>query len=598
MMLRIITLFFSVLVQFSLFAQKPNVIIIMTDDQGYGDLSCHGNPAIRTPNLDKLYEQSVRFTNFHVDPTCAPTRGALMTGKYSHRVRVWHTIQGGNQMRASEQTMAEVFKANGYETAIFGKWHLGSNYPYRPMDRGFDEWLGSGDGGPGTTYDYFWNDRVNDNLWHNGERKLFEGYNPDVFFNAAIEYIGKTGKEKPFFLYLPTYVPHAPHSIPDTSWLKPYTDMGLNVELATFFAMIERVDKNIGRLRETLLENSLKQSTLLIFLTDNGGTAGVNFFNAGMRGNKGQVYEGGHRVPCFFHWPEGKLQNGRDIANLSAHIDILPTLVELCGLNLPHPIDFDGKSLVPLLFNKPANWMERTLFVETQRKTSYEKGEASAVMNEAWRLIDLTELYNIKSDPGQQHNMANQYPEIVKEMTASFNEYWERVSEGDREFPKPVIGTKYDEEIFLTTSDLRNSNVFNHGGVSRGIPVSEGEWHFKVAEKGLYEIEVRRWPKEVSAPMQGIPMETKQVDAWIGKKPVAGPLYGALFNALPVHFVSLHVNGFQDVKMVNETDESKTFTVKLEKGDTQLSSRFLDDEKNEMTVAYYVYIRKINNNQL
>lgn len=590
--LKIWILLLPIFAQFSLLAQKPNVIIIMTDDQGYGDFGCHGNSAIRTPNIDLLHEQSVRFTNYHVDPTCAPTRAALMTGKYSHRVRVWHTIQGGNQMRSSEQTMAEVFKANGYNTAIFGKWHLGSNYPYRPMDRGFDEWLGSGDGGPGTTDDYFWNDRVNDHLWHNGERKLFRGYNPDLFFDTAIQYIGETDKKKPFFIYLPTYVPHSPLAIPDSSWIKPYTGMGLDVRLATFFAMIERVDKNIGRFRETLIKNGLSQNTLLIFLTDNGGTVGVNFYNAGMRGQKGQVYEGGHRVPCFFHWPQGNLQDGRNIGNLIAHIDILPTLAELCGLNFTKPIDFDGKSLVPLLYNKPANWKERTLFVETQRETSYEKGKASAVMNDEWRLVNLKELYNIKADPGQKNDVAAQYPEIVKQMTVSFQDYWERVSPGDREYPKVVVGTAYDKEIFLTTSDVRNSNVWNHGGVAQGIPVLNGSWHLQVAEAGLYEFEVRRWPKEVKAFMRGIPKVEKKVDAWIGNEPVSGLLYKAPFKELPLHFVSIRVNSFQDIKKVNETDESKIFTVNLEKGDIQLAANFLDKEKNEITTAYYVYIRK------
>jgi arylsulfatase A-like enzyme len=590
--MRTFVMLFSVLFNFSLIAQQPNVILIMTDDQGYGDLGCHGNPAIRTPNLDKLHDQSVRFTNFHVDPTCAPTRGALMTGKYSHRVRVWSTIQGGNQMRASEVTMAEVFKANGYETALFGKWHLGSNYPFRPMDRGFDHWIGSGDGGPGTTDDYFWNDRVNDHLWYNGERKLVEGYNPDVFFNAAIEFVGNDEKRRPFFVYLPTYVPHNPHSLPDTSWLNPYIDMGLSIELATFFAMIERVDKNVGRLREALIRNDLIHNTILIFLTDNGGTTGVRFYNAGMRGQKGSVYEGGHRVPCFFNWPESNLQHGKDIENLCAHIDILPTLIELCGLSLPKSIDFDGKSLVPLLFNKANNWKERVLFVERQRVTYPVQGEASAVMNDIWRLIDLKELYNIKSDPGQQHNVASQYPEIVEKMTTSFDEYWKRVSKDDRELPKTIIGTEHDGEIFLTTSDIRNSLVWNHGQVSGGKFVADGEWHLHIAENSIYEIEVRRWPKEVQATMQGVPQKSKPVDAWIYSKPVTATLYSGPFKSLPVDFVKLRINDYQEVRRVNETDESKIFTVALQKGDAIFSAHFLDEKKEALTVAYYVYIRK------
>lgn len=203
-------------------ASRPNVIVILADDQGYGDLACHGNGVIRTPNLDKLHAESVRFTNFHVDPTCSPTRGALMTGKYSHRAKVWHTIAGGNHLRASEMTMAGTFEASGYRTAMFGKWHLGSNYPFRPMDRGFQQWLGHGDGGTGTTDDYFTNDRVNDHYLHNGEREFRKGYAPDVFFGAAVDFIKDRSKQSPFFICLNTYVPHSPHTLSDRQWANKY----------------------------------------------------------------------------------------------------------------------------------------------------------------------------------------------------------------------------------------------------------------------------------------------------------------------------------------------------------------------------------------
>jgi len=220
--LRILALF--IVVPLSLASQQPNVVIIVTDDQGYGDLSCHGNPIIKTPNIDELFEHSVRFTNFHVDPTCAPTRAAFMTGKYAHRAGVWHTVAGGNHLRATEITMANVFKENGYRTGAFGKWHLGSNYPYRPIDRGFEEWLGQGDGGTGTTDDWFYNDRVNDFYWHNGERVQRDGFAPDVFFDSAIDFIKEDEKnEKPFFVYLATYLPHDPHTLPDRDLAEKYT---------------------------------------------------------------------------------------------------------------------------------------------------------------------------------------------------------------------------------------------------------------------------------------------------------------------------------------------------------------------------------------
>lgn len=271
----------------------------MTDDQAYGDLACHGNPVIKTPHLDRLHGEAVRFKNFHVDPTCSPTRGALMSGKYSHRVKVWHTIAGGNHLRASEMTMADMFKASGYRTGMFGKWHLGSNYPFRPMDCGFYEWLGHGDGGTGTTDDYFTNDRVDDVYLHNGEREFRKGYAPDVFFNAAIDFIRSPSKQ-PFFIYLSTYIPHSPHTVPDRAWAGRY-EKQVDKGVAYFFAGIERVDRDMGLLREALAEEGLADNTILIFMTDNGGTAGVQLFNAGMRGKKGTVYEGGHRVPLFIH---------------------------------------------------------------------------------------------------------------------------------------------------------------------------------------------------------------------------------------------------------------------------------------------------------
>ncbi|MEM9527825.1 MAG: sulfatase-like hydrolase/transferase, partial [Bacteroidota bacterium] len=233
----------------------PNVILILTDDQGYGDLSCHGNQFFKTPNLDALFKESVRFTDFHVDPTCAPTRAALMTGKYAHHVGVWHTVSGGNHLRPTETTMADVFKSAGYKTGLFGKWHLGANYPYRPMDRGFDEWLGQGDGGTGTTDDWFDNDRVNDYYWHNGEREQHEGFAPDVFYDAAIDFM-KTSQEsdKPFFIYLPTFLPHNPHTLPDTSMAKHYGSE-VSKSVSYFFAGIQRIDRNINRLRKALEES-------------------------------------------------------------------------------------------------------------------------------------------------------------------------------------------------------------------------------------------------------------------------------------------------------------------------------------------------------
>ncbi|MDZ8120011.1 arylsulfatase [Pontiella agarivorans] len=573
-------------------ARRPNVILIMTDDQGYGDIAAHGNPQIQTPEMDRLHSESVRLTDFHVDPTCAPTRGALMTGKYSHRARVWHTTHGGNHLRKTEVTMGDVFKHNGYDTAMFGKWHLGANYPYRPIDRGFDEWIGLGDGGPGTTDDWFWNDRVNDTYWHNGEREFREGYNPDVFFDAAIDYVKTRSSEKPFFVYLPTYAPHTPCTVPDQTMADKYKQIGVPADRAFFYAMIERVDQNIGRLRAVLADENLSENTLVIFMTDNGGKFGRKSFNAGMSGGKGSSADGGHRVPCFFCWPGGLLGEPRDIPTLSAHIDLLPTLVELCGMELPRSIDFDGTSLVPLLRGTSKKWPERTLFVEGQRSVEPHKGSRSAVMTQKWRLVGQKKLYAIQEDPGQAHDVSGQFPEVVKQLKDEFNQYWEHVTPDHRSYPAPIVGTPYDEEILLGCSEYREKCGFAHSAAAKADEV-EGIWHIEAATAGRYEFEVYRWPRESGdGTMQGIPTVTKTVDAW-ELRPRTHLIYASEFKKLPVASVSLKVGDFNAMRSVSAADKSVVFEVNLPKGKTTVESIFYDESGKRLTHAYYVYVRKI-----
>ena len=463
---------------------RPNVVIIMTDDQGYGDLACHGNKVIQTPHLDRLHRQAVRLTNFHVDPTCSPTRGALMSGKYSHRAKVWHTIAGGNHLRASEMTMADVFKASGYRTGMFGKWHLGSNYPYRPMDRGFDEWLGQGDGGTGTCDDYFTNDRVNDRYLHNGKWEQRKGYAPDVFFNAAIDFIKNRPDKKPFFIYLNTYIPHSPHTVADKAWAAKYKSK-VGARVAYFFAGIGRIDRSIGLLRQALAAEGLADNTILIFLTDNGGTAGVKLFNAGMRGSKGTVYEGGHRVPFFIHWPAGKIAHGSDVADLNAHFDVLPTLIDLCGLTVPRRVDFDGRSFKRQLFEPTQALPERTLFVEMQRTFKPAKWANAVAMTRRWRLVNAAELYDIVNDPGQRKNVIKEHPEVVKQLKQAFDAYWKRVTPNDRERVKFIVGHADDPETYLQSMDWYLPNVpWNHAQTSRGARQCGTGW-ISAAEKGM-----------------------------------------------------------------------------------------------------------------
>ena len=576
-------------------SDRPNVIIVLTDDQGYGDLSCHGNPILKTPNMDALHAEAVRLTDFHVDPTCSPTRSALMTGRYSHRVRGWHTIMSGNMPRRDEVFMAEYFRRAGYHTAHFGKWHLGGNYPFRPIDRGFDEWLGHGDGGTGTTPDYWGNDRVGDVCIRNGRfTKPIEGFATDVFFDEGLRFV-RQNRDAPFFLYLATYTPHSPHTLPDEPWAKAYRGR-TDTAAADFFSTIAQVDHNLGRLRACLDELNLDRNTILVFMTDNGGTGGVKIFNAGMRGRKGQVYDGGHRVPCFFHWPDGGLIGGRDVSRLTAHVDILPTLIDLCGLPRPEDVAFDGKSLKPLLYDHDRQWPDRTLVVETQRTSpSSIKWRNSAVMSPGWRLVDGKELYDMQTDPGQQDNVIAQHPEVAEQLKTAYEEYWREVTPGDREFARPVIGTAHQDEIVLTGEEMRpigerDTCAWNQAHVANGM-AAFGYAEIEITRAGKYRFELRRWPREIEAPMAGVPSWTKPVDAWLHDKPIAAMLYGDKFRALPVKRVQLKVGDQIHQADVAPTDSAKVFTLPLPAGPVRLETVMLDAQGKPLAEAYYVYIR-------
>ncbi len=585
--------------------ERPNVIVIMTDDQGYGDIAAHGNPVINTPNLDQLHSESVRFTDFHVDPFCAPTRAALMTGCYSHRVNSWHVILGRNRPLADQPMMANVFAQNGYRTGMFGKWHLGINYPFRPMDRGFQEWLGQVGGGTATSQDYWGNDRVNDVYTRNGENEQIDGWGCDVFFHKAIQFI-RRNRDRPFFLYLPTYVPHVPVNIPDTAWVEPYKGK-VDLETAYFFATITKTDQNIGRLRNCLDELGIDDNTILIFLTDNGGTAGRSTFNAGMNGGKGSVYEGGHRVPCFIHWPEGKLNQPRDITRLTAHFDLLPTLIDLCGLDAPEGVKFDGISLKPMLMNPEEEMPPRTLVVEQQIVPKPVKWRMNSVMTDRWRLVNGSELYEIKADPGQKNDVSEQYPDIVKQLREEYENYWESVSANDNDFAAPIVGTQHQIETNLGTY-IAYADVYpahDHYLVMEGHS-SDFFWKINVARKGLYRFEVRRWPREADTAIRGSYRFEKEVDSWLTGNPVTGawihpyvPVTGGESlqqgKALPVSKVRLQVGDQEKTLDVDDTMKECVFTFELPGGLTDVEATMLDAEDKAIGSAYYVYVRPVEN---
>ncbi|MEM6471555.1 MAG: arylsulfatase [Planctomycetota bacterium] len=567
--------------------EKPNVIIVITDDQGYGDLSCHGNPRLKTPAIDRLYEQSVRLTDYHVSPTCSPTRAALLTGHWTNRTGVWHTIMGRSMLRENEVTIGDVFKASGYQTGMFGKWHLGDNHPYRPKDRGFTEVLRHGGGGVGQTPDFWDNAYIDGSYWHNGKTVPVQGYCTDVFFDYAKSFITECHKnDQPFFAYVATNAPHGPmHAPPGTT--ATYDDLGPNV--ANFFGMIANIDDNVAELRKMLDRLGIADDTILIFTTDNGTSSGANVFNAEMRGRKGSQYDGGHRVPFFIRWPNGKLIGGRDVSRLTAHVDVLPTLISLCGIEAPEAVKFDGVDLSPLLLDPQAEWPDRILVTDSQRVKDPIKWKSSSVMTDRWRLCNGKELYDIKQDPGQTTDVSSGQPQVVDRLRQFYEDWWTELEPSFSQATAISLGHPAENPTRLTSHDwiTTGSTPWNQSHVRKAIngPKSTGFWNVDVKEEGTYAFHLRRWPKEIDhrivAALPPGPKSTgekafretpgKAIDARTARVEIAGEVAEAV---------------------VPEDAAEVVLKLRLKKGKSELTASFVTQE-NQVYGAYYVYVERL-----
>ena len=495
--------------------ERPNVILIMTDDQGYGDIEALGAPILKTPELDRLHGESVRFTDFHVSPFCTPTRAALMTGRFPARTGAYRTSSGRTMMHPDERTIANIFADNGYLTAMFGKWHLGDNAPHRPQDRGFQDVVWHRCGGIGQASDYWGNDYFDDTFERvspgsrEGTFEKFEGYCTDVFFGEAIRFI-EDNKEKPFFLYLPLNAPHGPYRVPP-EWAAPYRETPEGKPFANFFGMIANFDHNVGILRERLQELELAEDTILIFMTDNGTSAGAKFkglnseavlgYNAGMRGKKSSAYEGGHRVPFFIHWPKGGLLGGRDVTSTTAHIDVLPTLAELCSIKMPEAHQPDGISFKGVLENPEAPPHRDHLIVQFQGGPSFrsvaEPWAFSCVIQDQWRLMNGEELYDMSKDFAQRENIASEHPEEVAALRKLYLPFWKSVS--PRMTPVSIdLGNTFDNPTTLCSQDwyMPTGNPPWNFQTIKKLPRVTGPWHVDVKKAGLYRFTLRQLPKE------------------------------------------------------------------------------------------------------
>ncbi|MHB1558615.1 MAG: arylsulfatase [Isosphaeraceae bacterium] len=495
--------------------RRPNIVLIMTDDQGYGDVGFHGNPRIRTPNLDRLARESVRMANFCVSPVCSPTRSSLLTGRYNYRTGVVDTYLGRSMMRPDETTIAEVLGPAGYRTAIFGKWHLGDNAPMRPIDQGFQRELVIKGGGLGQPSNPPGGEHYLDPILEDdGRAHRFQGYCSDIYTSAAIDFL--TAKDdRPFFAYLAFNCPHEPLEAPSAE-LDSYKGVDLsasafpqlghpipensrssNEDIARVYAMVTNIDTNVGRLLKALDERGIARDTIVIFLTDNGP---ARFrFNGGLRGAKGTPYDGGIRVPFLIRWP-GHLTPGRVVNPLAAHIDVFPTLLDACGVPLPTGLKIDGKSLMPLLRgDENVAWPDRTLFFQWHRGDVPELGRAFGARTQRYKLVRREspppgtkppplELYDLEADPYEEHNIAAKKPRLVERMYAEYVAWFKDVTARGFDPVRIDVGGPLEDTTVLTRQDWR-------GPRAGWKPDNLGYWELQIVRRGHYRVDLRLAPR-------------------------------------------------------------------------------------------------------
>ena len=582
--------------------RQPNVIFVLTDDQGYGDLGCHGNRHINTPNLDKFHDDAVCFTDFHVGTTCAPTRAGLLTGHYCNSTGVWHTIGGRSLLRPNEWTLADALRGAGYHTGHFGKWHLGDSQPFRPHERGFSETIYHAGGGIGNTGDHWGNDYFDDTYFVNGVPTQFSGYCTDVFFEEAIRFIDKH-RDEPFFCYIAPNAPHGPWNV-EPKYHEMYREVTDNDSRSRFYGMITNIDENFGLLTNRLEELGIAEDTILVFMTDNGTAIGVDLdesqfpregrgsYNAGMRGLKGSPYEGGHRVPFFLRFPNGGLSGGREISTLTSYVDFMPTILDLCGVAPPEDRSFHGRSLLALARGDDGlehEFHERVVVTDTQRVARPVKWRNSCAMSGPWRLVHGKELYNIHDDPSQRTDISRAHPQIVERLRGAYESWWETVSDQFALDVEIAIG-KDDKQVKITTHDIRNEagdTAWNQRHVRQAYACA-GYWAVDVRRGGRYRIELRRWPGEAErAIVSGI-----EGDDVVWRKDAVEERFHTMYTggtAVPVEWARLEIGGASFHQEVEAGDVSAAFEVVLSAGSDRLYASFYD--RNERSIApYYVYV--------
>ncbi len=562
--------------------QKPNVIIILTDDQGYGDLSCNGNPVLKTPAIDRLQRESFNFTNFHVAPLSTPTRGQLITGMDALRNGAASVLTGRNLLRRELKTLPQIFKENEYSTGIFGKWHLGDNFPDRPMDRGFNKCIWHKGWGLLSEAEFdndYFETRYLDSLKveQSGE------YCTNLWFSKAIEWMSKMHKiGTPFFAYIPLNSPHGPYHAPAQDY-NYYKTRVKDSTTAAFLGMIKNIDRNFERLERWLDSTGLKNNTIVIFMNDNGGTGGVDLYNAGMRDKKGSYYEGGHRAICFLRWPGGEYKNPREI-NYPAQVqDILPTLIDMLQLKASFHYKLDGESLINAIKGKESK--ERMFVVQYGGNTQPVKSEGCVVYDN-WRLVGGDELYNILDDPGQTKNVASYNPLILKKMQSFYEKWWNDVEVDAMNVTPVIIGSAKENPVIFNSNNWIDNAVNTQWNVALAKgPLRGGTTLLQVENDGKYIIEISRWPFHINRHLnsEGPGLSVGGSEIRRGK-------------ALNIATGSIKLN--EDILLTESSkinSVSIRFTQYLKRGLYRFKSWFTDSNGIDICGSYYTRIEIINN---
>ncbi len=547
-------------------AERPNVIVIMSDDQGGGDYGFMGNNLIKTPELDAMHQRSGFLSKFYVSPVCAPTRASLITGRYNYRTRCIDTYVGRAMMEPEEVTLAEFLRDAGYQTGIYGKWHMGDNYPLRAMDQGFQDSLVHRGGGIGQPSDPIGAEGkyTDPTLIRNGEEIPMKGYCTDIYFDAAMDFISQSKKaDKNFFTYIALNAPHGPfHDVPEALY-NEYKQVDFssilinkmssdrlkaeNDKLARIAAMITNIDENVGRLFKKLDTLGLSENTIVIYLNDNGPN--TMRFVGDMRGMKTGVDDGGIRSPLLFHWPS-KVKAGSHSDRLCAHIDLLPSILDACDVDVPQGHKLDGRSFLPLLTGGSGDWPPRQVVFQTHRGNTPQLYHHFAIHEDPWKLVHSSgfgkesfegepelKLYNLKDDPRQTEDMASRNPAVFQRLKSGYESWFRDVSSTRPDNyapPRIVIGSRHEKRSVLTRQDWRHTD---------GAPWaknSNGFWLLEAPEAGNYEFELIF--KEVRPSGKAtvtVGTETKHLDIPAGKMRghTTGLKLGAGKMALAVHLV-------------------------------------------------------------